>query len=93
MTKDKTRDPAKTSSNKNTSNDIKDGKTKQLSAVDEQADSFALCKNVTNLEIVVCDANETYFVIIDNIRTSLERVLSTSVKSFLIGSPFLESLE
>ena len=29
MTKDKATDPARTSSNKNTSNDIKDGKTKQ----------------------------------------------------------------
>ena len=48
---------------------------------------------MTNLEIVVCIANETYFVIINNIRAPLEILLSTSVKSFLIGSPFLESLE
>ena len=41
MTKDKATDPAKTSSNKNTSNDIKDGKTKELSAVDEQAVIFS----------------------------------------------------
>ena len=41
MTKDKATDPAKTSSNKNTSNDIKDGKTKELSAVDEQSVIFS----------------------------------------------------
>ena len=41
MTKDKATDPAKTSSNKNTSNDIKDGKTKELSAVDEQVVIFS----------------------------------------------------
>ena len=93
MTEDKATDPAKTSLNKNTSNDIKVGKTKELSTVDEQADSSELCKNVTNLEIVVCVANETYFVISNNIRALLEILLSTSVKSFLMGSRFLDSLE
>ena len=51
------------SSNKNTSNDIKDGKTKQLAVDDEQADSSEVSENVTNLEMVVCAANETYFVL------------------------------
>ena len=62
-------------------------------AVDEQADSSVVSENVTNLEIVVCFANETYFVIINNIRALLEILLSISVKSFLMGSRFLDSLE
>ena len=90
---DEARDSEQTSSNKNTANDIKGLELNGQRAVVEQADSSALCKNVTNLEIVVCDANETYFVIIDNTRTSLERPLSTLSKSFLTGSRFLDSLE
>ena len=90
---DETRDSVQTSSSKNMSNAIKDDLKAQSSTVDIRADSSELCKNVTNLEIKVCDANETYSVMTDNIRTSLERVLSTSVKSFLIGSRFLDSLE
>ena len=86
-------DPTKTSSNKNTGNDIKGVELNRRRAVDEQADSSEVSENVTNLEIVVCVANETYFVIINNIRAPLEILLSTSVKSFLIGSRFLDSLE
>lgn len=40
---DETRDSVKTSSNKITSNDIKDGKTKELSEVDEQAVIYIKC--------------------------------------------------
>ena len=90
---DETRDSVKTGSNGNVSNDIKGLELNGQLAVVEQAISSSLCKNVTNLDIVVCDANETYSVIIDNIRMPLERVVSTSVKSFLMGSSFLESLE
>ena len=62
-------------------------------AVDEQADSSVVPENVTNSEIVVCFANETYFVIINNIRAVLEILSSISVKSFLMGSRFLDSLK
>ena len=50
-------DPTKTSSNKNTENDIKGVELNRSITVDEQADSSELCKNATNLDIVVCIAN------------------------------------
>ena len=50
----------------------------------EQADSSDSCENVTFLEIAVRAANETYFVIFDNIRTSLEIVLIVSFVFVLV---------
>ena len=88
MTKDKTRDPPKTSSNKNTSNDIKDGKTKQLSVFDEEADSSEVSENMTNLETVVCVANETYFFIINNIRAPLQILCLLLLNYFLSDHVF-----
>ena len=46
---DETRDSVKTSSNKITSNDIKDGKTKELSTVDEQAVIYIKCSVVERI--------------------------------------------
>ena len=50
---DETRDSVKTGSNGNVSNDIKGLELNGQLAVFEQTDSSSLCKNVTNLEIVV----------------------------------------
>ena len=68
---DETRDSVQTTSNKNTSNGIKDDEKAQLSTV-ELADSSDSCENVTFLEIAFDAAIEPYFVRFDDIRTSLE---------------------
>ena len=81
---DETRDSVQTSSNKNTSNGIKDDVKTQLSTV-EPADSIDSCKNVTFLEIAVPTANEPYFVRFDDLQTSLEIVLNCELCVFSLS--------